>query len=193
MKIERARFLMMTTALAAGGAAAAVAACTTKTTETSVDGGTTTPGEDASTDAAKDSAASDAGTDGPAACSDEDGSPGDCTTVTCSDFGKCDSYKQYLKPKLAESAVKCLQTIDGGASCDALDVYGCGNTALALACADPAAKTFCTSFLPKCQDAGATDTQADCEKWVSGLNAAGRTALEACDCAFGVYSCIEGL
>jgi hypothetical protein len=195
MIVDRTTFLLLTGVIAAG------AACTTAKTDGS-DAGASSGGP--ATDAASDVSTADAADAADAAnadaadgeggtCNDDVGTPGDCTTATCSNFGKCDAYKVNFKPKVAAAAVACIKALPGGASCDALLVYGCGNDALKAACPDATVTALCTAMQTKCTATSNPIPAGECEQYANGLNAAGRTALQACDCQFGIYSCIEGL
>jgi hypothetical protein len=191
MNVDRTTFLLLTGVIAAG------AACTVTKTD-AADAGPSGATADAATDAGNTDAASDAAdtdaADGEGGvCSDEVGTPGDCAAITCSNFGTCDAAKANFKPKVAAAAVACIQALPGGSNCDALLVYGCKANALKGACPDTTAAALCATLQTRCAATSNPIPAGECEQYASGLNAQGRAALQACDCAFGIYSCIEGL
>ena len=102
---------------------------------------------------------------------------------------QCEIYKSLFKPKVAQAAVECLKA-GMGALCP---VYKCADDALKAACPDATASTVCAAMQTTCTNAGMAIAAGECEQYAQGLNAAGRTQLQACDCKFGFYSCIEGL
>ena len=69
--------------------------------------------------------------------------------------------------------------------------YECRDAALKSACPDPSVDGLCDALTKSC----AKNSVAECRQYFSGLNAAGRAAAEACakKCAYGIYSCVEGL
>lgn len=204
MKLDRARFLMLTTAISG-----AVVACSITSTNNTVPGGGgsdsggggdgTTGGDGAvAQDSGGDTSASD-GANEAATCDDSIGKPGACVDyadggtgpdAAAADGGDagpvclsallCDGVLADLKPKVAQTAIACvvaLPTCESGAGIDT-----CIATALAGACPDATGKASCDQIAAVCGDAGADAgvSQADCVKYTAGLTAAGRTKFVAC-------------
>jgi hypothetical protein len=140
-------------------------------------------------------------TPAPAACLD-----GNVTTVpdcagmkapdtTCAPFPfpqqKCAVYKTYFSPKVAASAVSCMNALSSKQVCDATYAYNCGKTALAQACPDNEVSQLCGIAATSCKS-----TSAECTSLLSGLNDQGKQKVAQCvasGCQAGLYSCIEGL
>ena len=215
MKVNRSRFLLLTAALA-GGTALVVngAGCTINNTNTTGDGGTAqqdgSAGGDSSVgDGATGSdSATDGGTEG-STCDDTVGTVPDCAALVDAGVGDggssctantafpaaCAAWKANLKNKVAANAINCaiaLPSCEGGAGLDT-----CLSTALNSSCADPSADAVCMSIAATCADAGAADagiSAMQCDTYVSGLNSAGRTALQTCFtegmCASDFGTCI---
>ena len=89
----------------------------------------------------------------------------------------CDSFATDYKKGLSADIRKCLTA----ATCQA-NTATCADKALAKACADPTAATFCTPMVTGCKGSNPADTitQASCEAVARGLTAAGRNALKTC-------------
>lgn len=89
----------------------------------------------------------------------------------------CDSFATDYKKGLSADIRKCLTA----ATCQA-NTATCADKALAKACADPTAATFCTPLVTGCKGSNPADTitQASCEAVARGLTAAGRDALKTC-------------
>lgn len=192
MKIDKSRFLLLTTTLAAttaGAVAVTTTACNiTNTTDT--DAGSATPGADAGND--KDSS-SDGSTsaDAGAACLGTTGKAPFCgPEVEGTDAGvpakcafECSSVSKLFKTGVAAAISSCLDTRVSdptveGACYD--ELTPCVEGALAGACDDSTAATYCTTTLQACGDAGTVPSQADCVRVVKALSADGRTALTNC-------------
>ena len=135
----------------------------------------------------------------PAVCKDDVGRPGNCGAVRlpggCGSFDfictKCESYKRYFKPRLAQLAVACVVAQNGQQLQDGCETYRCGDQALQNACSEPAAQAMCQTIVRQCGG-----ELRECTQWLSGMNTAGRAAVAACaarGCQFGLWSCIEGL
>lgn len=116
-----------------------------------------------------------------AACLD-DKSP--ATQPVCPTDGKgeecaqaCDDFALSWKKGLSADIRKCMTA----AICNA-GTATCADKALAKACPDPTAATFCTPLVTGCKGANGADTitQASCETLAKGLNAAGRDVLKSC-------------
>lgn len=137
-----------------------------------------------------------------AQCAGDDiGSPGLCTTVredaSCAPFdfvqGMCSSNLSYMKPRIAERAVGCMQALGPKKLCDSTNTYECRDEALRSACADASADAACGAIAQKC-----SVDQDECRGYLAGLNDVGRQAVAKCleapdGCRWGVWSCIEGL
>ena len=98
------------------------------------------------------------------------GAGGECDTA-CADFAT--DFKKGLSADIR----KCLTV----AICLA-DTTTCADKALAKACADATATTFCTTQVTGCKAVNVADTitQASCEAIAKGLTTAGRAALQTC-------------
>ncbi len=128
-------------------------------------------------------------------CDDSVGDTVDCSGVinACSTFAieACDASTAAFKPAVAEAAANCIVNLDAAAGC--LEVYECRKDALNDACPDASADALCATLIDTCNTAGNPTTEVECHSYVDGLNEFGRTSVETCDCAFGIYSCIEGV
>lgn len=134
-----------------------------------------------------------------AACNEDQGTVGSCSIMkSCSGFPfpkqKCEAYRRFLKPQVAQRALDCLGKLTVKQVCDACYAYRCGDLALKSACPDPAADVQCTQITTKCPAISMTE----CRTYLAGLNPAGRTKMVSClgvksGCGFGIYSCAESL
>jgi len=100
---------------------------------------------------------------------------------------KCASYKNYLKPRIAKVALDCLARL--APTCLGCGVYACGDRAMKGSCADPTADVECRALAKQCPSMPLDI----CGRYMSALNAAGRTKLKACMTRCTLYSCAEGL
>lgn len=133
------------------------------------------------------------------ACSDDRGAAGACTSMkACKGFAfpkqKCEAYRRYFKPKVAERALACLGKLSDTQACDACNAYRCGDLAMKSSCPDASAAATCVQIASKCKSVAVEE----CKTYLSGLNAAGRAKMTACltggsGCSFGIFSCAEGL
>lgn len=218
MKVNRTRFLLLTAALAGGASlAASGTGCTVNNTTTNGDGGTqdgsaggdSSVGDSSTGDSSTgDSSTSDSAAD-VATCDDTTGAVPDCAAIAdagVSDGGSsctqnaafpavCAAWKANLKNKVAANAINCAIALPSCESGTGLDT--CLSTALNSSCADPSADAVCMSIASTCSDAGALDagiSAMQCDTYVSGLNGAGRTALQTCFtegmCAMDFGACI---
>jgi len=212
MNVDRTKFLLLTGAIAAATVVAAGAGCNT-VTENSNDAGNGTDtgiesdsGGDSSSDASTDA-------DGGTACLDdtlpstEGGDAGvdadvdaDTDAAAIGPCGAADpangcanvcggDINPHFKAGVAAAIDKCLLTIP---QCEtaSVEMEGCIEDALDLACPDTTADTFCTPLVSACDaasDAGDADggvdklfTQKNCVKIAQGLNQAGRDAFQIC-------------
>lgn len=132
-------------------------------------------------------------------CSDDQGTAPACAVMkACAGFTfpkqKCEAYRKYFKPKVAQKALDCLGKLSGQQACDACNAYRCGDLAMKSACPDPSADATCAQVTAKCKAL----SMNECKTYFSGLNAQGRTKLAGCltsgsGCGFGIFSCAEGL
>lgn len=135
---------------------------------------------DADVDAASDGG--DAG-DGGTCLGDAppDGGVGTCpASGPCSE--PCGRILANYKGGVARAAVDCIVALP---SCEnAAVVVPCVDRALARACPEPTAPTYCSPLVTACDpnagDAGSMISQAGCELFANGLSSAGRSAFEAC-------------
>jgi hypothetical protein len=132
-------------------------------------------------------------------CRDEVGNPGSCSggrmTSLCGALqfhcSKCDSYRKYFKPRVAERAVACVQGQSLQQAQDGCETYRCGDEALKAACRDATAVDACRSIVGPCNA-----SLSECTQLLSGMNAAGRAEVAACvaqGCRYGLWSCVEGM
>lgn len=132
-----------------------------------------------------------------AACADHEGTAPTCATMkACRGFPfprqECESFRRHFKPKVAARAIDCLSRLSSKATCDdACNTYRCGNLALQNACPDPAVDAQCKQAVAACSKV----TMSECQIYLSGMNAAGRTKMLSCitGCQYGIHSCSEGL
>ena len=202
MKIDRARFLVLTGVIAAG-VAGAIAGCSS-----SSDKGTSPADADASSDASTttDTSPTDDGSTTDAsdakACLAADGDAGpdagdpvsDCAFLNAFCGPACESIAFGVTKVVGNAVVACMRTKQSGAGCqsspDAAGVVGeCSAPILDQLCPDPTAAAFCAPLVSTCNgvDAGEPDaglkhafTQANCEKYATALTANGRTNLTSC-------------
>jgi len=134
-------------------------------------------------------------------CHDDIGSPASCSGMNVSGgcgatpwaMSECNAWGRNLKPAIAARAVSCELALSGTAVCDSCTAYRCGYESLMSACVDRSAAADCRRIAQACPSA----TTDACMAFLSGMTPAGRTKMLACmtqsRCAFGLYSCSEGL
>jgi hypothetical protein len=186
MKIDKTRFLFLTGALSAAAVAGMSVTSGCTVTSTSTDGGadssTTTPDSSTGTDG---SASTDGSTDGSsstdggadaAACLDDTGSVADCADAgSCTCSTESGLFKKGVANAIAECQLK-LPTCEGDPASAT-----CIRDAITRACDDATATAFCAPLVADCANgAGQKITQADCEKLVKSLSAAGRAQVTTC-------------
>jgi hypothetical protein len=143
-------------------------------------------------------AASAAAIPTPPACDDRDGTPGTCPPpmYSADESGcgplpskRCGVFKEAMKPKVAERAVACLNSLKPGERCDANRINLCGHVALMSACEEPTAAVppardevgaSCQSIAEACAGAPTTPTPRDCRATLAGMTDNGR--MHAVDC-----------
>ncbi|MCA9583819.1 MAG: hypothetical protein KC657_00500 [Myxococcales bacterium] len=187
MKIDKTRFLFLTGALSAAALAgmSVTSGCTVNSTSTdggtdsstnnTTDGSTSTDGS-ASTDGSTDgSSSSDGGADA-AACLDDTGSVADCGDAgSCTCATESSLFKKGVANAIAECQLK-LPTCEGDPASAT-----CIRDAITRACDDATAAAFCAPLVADCANgAGQKLVQADCEKLVKSLSAAGRAQVTSC-------------
>lgn len=104
---------------------------------------------------------------------------------------RCAVYAADMDPKVAASAVACMNGLSGSAACDSTQAYSCGKTALSQSCPDQTVGQLCQIAATPCKVA-----QNDCITMLSGLNSNGQDLVAQCvakGCSAGLYSCVEGL
>jgi hypothetical protein len=134
-----------------------------------------------------------------AACADDKGAAPACAPLkACSGVAfpkmKCEAYRKYFKPRVAQAALDCLAKLSDKQACDSCNTYRCGDLALKTACADPSADATCVQIARSCKAVSV----AECRVYLDGMNAAGRAKIAGCmsaapGCGFGIFSCAEGL
>lgn len=119
---------------------------------------------------------------GPAAACLDDSAPAAqpaCATVGAGTpcANACTNFALSWKKGLSADVRKCMTA----AICQA-GTATCADKALAKACPDPTAATFCTPNVTGCKAANGADTltQASCEGLAKGLSTAGRANLKTC-------------
>ncbi len=131
-------------------------------------------------------------------CDDRDGTPGTCPPPMYSsdESGcgplpnkRCGAFKDAMKPKVAERAVACLNSLKPGERCDTNRINLCGHVALMSACEEAAAAVpparddvgaSCQSIVEACAGASTTPTVRDCRTTLTGMTESGR--MHAVDC-----------
>jgi hypothetical protein len=129
------------------------------------------------------------------ACLDSNATTVPPCAVTCASnmnvSMRCSAYAINFEPKVAASAVSCMNGLKGATGCDQVAANNCARNALAEACANPSVSQLCGTAAGVCKV-----NSRDCVTLLSGLNAKGQAAVAQCvagGCANGLYSCIEGL
>lgn len=105
--------------------------------------------------------------------------PTSCPGTPCADT--CTKAAQNYRVGVAQTAIACLSKLG---TCSGAPVINCNVAAIDATCADPTAKTFCTSLVSACDpnagQPGSVITEEDCERFVSALSATGRTTFRTC-------------
>jgi hypothetical protein len=139
-----------------------------------------------------DSGYPDSSTEEAGACLDDTGAAPDCTAdagIACN--AACNHYAGNYKAGVARDIANCLLKLP---SCESPtqdnEIAACVQSALARACADTTADTFCTPHVAQCvgtPDGGGPDggsmaglEQMECRELATGLNSAGRAAFTTC-------------
>ena len=194
MNVDKASFLATVAALAAGGAGGYYAGdhhllrSATVSTEPTGAAERQASAEPSATPAPK--PVCDDSIGAPAACpapgySADEGESG-CMLAT----KRCADFKQTMKPRVAETAVACLDALTAVQRCDPSRVAYCGHAALMAACeaAPPPAQSTasdevgatCAGISAACGGAVLTPTMRDCRATLGGLTALGREQMASC-------------
>jgi hypothetical protein len=207
MNVDRARFLLLTTALAAASAVAVSASgCTVQPSEkdtNSSSGNVPTDsggGADAA-DAATDGYYADGASEDGGSCLTDDGIAPTCEGILSADCATaCNQYVTNYKKGVGRAIVECVGKL---ATCVGAEnaIAACVQGALAKACADPSAATYCDPLATSCNaDSGSTPVldKGECTDLATGLNQAGRDAFTSCVtegtagyCKSDAYVCID--
>jgi len=140
-------------------------------------------------------------TPAPPPCDDMTALVGDCPppglpTIEggCGSFAaiRCGEFKQAMKPRVAASAVTCLQKLNAQERCDPKRVNLCGHMALMNACAEPemsfdnkaappvGVTAICQGIVASCTAAPVVPSLVDCERTLAGMTAVGRERMVPC-------------
>jgi hypothetical protein len=136
------------------------------------------------------------------ACSDMVGAPGACPPPGypadegsgCGGFTtrRCEDFKQSMKPRVAERAVACLNSLSPGQRCDPNRVNLCAHAALMSACPEVDAPLgtlaatadevvlSCDAIARGCGGVAITPTMRDCRATLAGLSMLGRDQMATC-------------
>ncbi len=190
MKVDRAKFLLLTGALSAAATTAVVACSVSSTTNNN---GTTPPATPPASDdgGGSDGASADASGDGGdgGACLGDSTSEGGgdagalCGTATCSTT--CNDVVANFRAGVAEATIKCLlalPTCEGGGTSETAN---CANDAIAKACDDPSfdAKAACATMAASCNGDGGDGgsfNQATCVSLMTALTPTARATFTSC-------------
>jgi hypothetical protein len=104
---------------------------------------------------------------------------------------RCNEFKQAMRPRVAESAVACLNALTPAQRCDPIRVGLCAHTALMNACSvgeavdpeDAAADdvtTRCNSIVRGCEGVKPGPTLLDCRATLAGMSVQGRDKMVGC-------------
>ncbi len=208
MKIDKSRFLLLTTSIAAATTALVVSATGCNTVHTEDDAGSSsgsTPTADSGSstddDAGEGGATSDA--DAALACLGNTGAAPLCGPANeGEDAGglakcsyECDKFNATFKTEVAKDISACLDTAFEGPTFEgcAGAAPPCVEAAVAKACDDPEADTYCTTLLAGCGDAGVAVTQEQCVSFVRALSNEGKTTLTTCTAEGTCGDCFDQL
>lgn len=198
MNVDRSRFLLLAAALSANACtiidnrgnhdAAAVDDTGSVDTDSGVDTGSavdssvSADASDAASDASDAPLCTDEGITVPACSSGDAGDAGGCALDT---LPECTTIPKYFKPRSAKLAIDCLVKLPTCEGTTTNPVWDCAYAALEGACPDSTVDAFCTTLAASCpaadggSDAGSSELKTECAKYAGGLNADGRTRLQA--------------
>ena len=137
----------------------------------------------------------------PPICDDMAGAPGACPPpgYPAEEGGcgllpakRCEDFKQTMKPRVAEHAVACLNSLNSAQRCDPNRVNLCAHAALMSACSDADANAAgvpaavddvgarCEAIVQGCAGVSVAPTMRDCRATLAGLSVLGRDQAVAC-------------
>jgi hypothetical protein len=105
---------------------------------------------------------------------------------------RCEDFKQTMKPRVAEHAVACLNSLNAAQRCDPNRVTLCAHAALMSACpsldsaaassapADDDVESRCTAIAQACGGVSVAPTLRECRATLAGLSVLGRDRLATC-------------
>lgn len=209
MKIDRARFVLLTATIAASTAAAVVmgTGCSSTSTKDS-DAGTNTnadsgsPTDSGNADGSSTTDASDAAAacladqaTRTAVCGASDDGGADDAGDDAGDGGsgtKCAAECGYLFDKYKGDVAKNIHACLTIAPTCEEDPANCIGAAIDKACPDPTAEGQCSALLPGCADAAGVPTMAECMRAITPLNETGKASFVSCmtegvDCGGCIY------
>ena len=128
------------------------------------------------------------------ACDDSVGEPDACPAfgaptaegAGCGGFAtaRCNDFKKTMKPRVAQTAVACLNKLSAAERCDPKRVELCGHLALMNACEDRAptstATSACDAIAQTCGASPVAPSLNECRLAMSGLREVGREAMVDC-------------
>ena len=212
MTIDRGSFLILVSTLAIGGAAGYVTAekrlfpaldkWRGRPSETTPEPPRPIPIPTPIADAAPSAAAAPAPSAAPT-CDDSAGMVPECPqpgypTIEggCGSFAnlRCAELKQAMKPKVAQTAVTCLNKLTPQERCDSARVTLCAHLAFMNACPERgdadanasasggahAVTSACEAIIGGCGASPIAPSMAECEQLLSGMNETGRDRTRAC-------------
>jgi hypothetical protein len=137
----------------------------------------------------------------PPICDDMAGAPGACPPpgYPAEEGGcgvlptkRCEDFKQAMKPRVAEHAVACLNSLNSAQRCDPNRVNLCAHAALMSACSEVDAPVAggpvavddvgarCEAIVQGCAGISVAPTTRDCRATLAGLSVFGRDQVVAC-------------
>jgi hypothetical protein len=105
---------------------------------------------------------------------------------------RCEDFKQTMKPRVAEHAVACLNSLSAAQRCDPNRVNLCAHAALMSACspldsaaasgapADDDVEVRCAALVQGCGGVSVAPTMRECRATLAGLSVLGRDRLVTC-------------
>jgi hypothetical protein len=105
---------------------------------------------------------------------------------------RCEDFKQTMKPRVAEHAVACLNSLSAAQRCDPNRVNLCAHAALMSACpsldsaaannasADDDIEARCAAVVRACGAVSVAPTMRECRTTLAGLSVLGRDRLVTC-------------
>jgi hypothetical protein len=105
---------------------------------------------------------------------------------------RCEDFKQTMKPRIAEHAVACLNSLTSAQRCDPNRVNLCAHAALMSACTsldsaasngastDDDVEVRCAAVVQACGAVSVAPTPRECRETLAGLSVLGRDRLVTC-------------